>query len=89
MADLSNNKDIEKLTEKLKYLDYVSYLVNNAGYTNLYEFHQIEIHRHRELMRVHMDAPTELVHAVLPKMIDLNRGSIINVASIARLISQS
>lgn len=89
VTDLSKNEDIDKLVTTIKNRDNVYYLINNAGYANIGEFQDIAMQSHREMMSVHMDAPTELSHAVLPQLVEQNEGFIINVASIAGLFTKS
>ncbi len=89
VADLSRNEDISKLVDIINNINNIYYLVNNAGYTILGNFHDVEIQRYREMMKVHMDAPTEFTHTVLPQMMKRDEGVIINVASVAGLTTKS
>ncbi|MBI2481211.1 MAG: SDR family NAD(P)-dependent oxidoreductase, partial [Planctomycetia bacterium] len=43
----------------------------------------VEVQRHIDMISVHVQTPVLLTHAVLPRMIERNRGAIINVSSLA------
>ena len=64
-------------------------LVNNAGYGQPGGFVGNAWEQHRAMMQVMMIAPTELIHRVLPGMIEQKFGRIINVASLAGYLPAS
>jgi len=80
--DLSKATDIKTLADELKSVQ-VSTLINNAGYAEDGTYHEISLTKHKALMRVHVDAPIALCHAVLPKMAETRQGNIVNVSSVA------
>lgn len=86
IGDLSKATDIKQLANELKATS-VTTLVNNAGYAEDGQFHQISMAKHTAIMRVHIDAPLAFSHAVLPKMVEHSTGTIINVASVASWIA--
>ncbi|MDO5677941.1 MAG: SDR family oxidoreductase [Propionibacteriaceae bacterium] len=61
----------------------VSHLVNNAGFAQLGDFKDSDPARTAQMLELNVVALTDLVHAVLPGMLQRGRGAIINVASTA------
>lgn len=82
VADLTDQVSIELLAERLTDTPGIELLVNNAGFGSLNEFTEVDIERHAEMIAIHVEAPTRLVHAVLPQMKARRRGGIINLASL-------
>jgi uncharacterized protein len=80
-ADLTRDADVERIKVLLAEIDDLSLLVNNAGFGTYSLFHEADLARQIEMVRVHIVASMGLCHAVLPGMIARRRGSIINVAS--------
>jgi short-subunit dehydrogenase len=58
-------------------------LINNAGFGLAGRFSEQPAARLTEMIDLNVRALTELTHAVLPRMIERNRGGILNVASTA------
>lgn len=61
----------------------VSHLVNNAGFAQIGPFAESDPEGTTEMLELNVVAFTEMVHAVLPGMLEARRGAIINVASLA------
>lgn len=61
----------------------IDILINNAGFSARGEFWNIPLDAHIQMMRVNMTALTHLTYLVLPQMLEINRGKILNVASTA------
>ncbi|KAA5539018.1 SDR family oxidoreductase [Roseiconus nitratireducens] len=83
VADLTDRAGVERLADRLQQRSDVEVLVNNAGFGSLVEFLDVDVDRHADMIAIHVETPTRLVHAVLPQMRSNNRGSIVNVASLA------
>lgn len=83
VADLSNIEDIKSVVEKIKGLNDLNVLVNNAGFGSRGYFENLPIDAINNMMFVHNIAPAYLSRAALPSMIKRNRGVIINVSSMA------
>ncbi len=60
-------------------------LINNAGFGNLGGFHETALDMQLSMLRLNIEALTELTHRFLPPMIARGRGQILNVASTAAL----
>jgi short-subunit dehydrogenase len=61
----------------------VELLVNNAGFGTTDYFVDVDVGQHLDMIHVHVLTPVLLTHAVLPAMIERDRGAIINVSSLA------
>ncbi|MGV8163051.1 MAG: SDR family NAD(P)-dependent oxidoreductase [Candidatus Nanoarchaeia archaeon] len=82
VADLSNEKDIKNISEKLS-MTNVKILVNNAGFGISKIFAETEPELISAMIKVHVEATARFSRAVLPKMLEQNEGVIINISSIA------
>jgi short-subunit dehydrogenase len=80
IADLARSEDLLRLEERLR-TGEVEFLVNNAGFTHLAPFDELDVDVVEEMIRVHVLALTRLTHAALPAMMEHGRGTIINVSS--------
>ena len=81
IADLSRDGDLHRLEDLLARDRPVDVLVNNAGFTHLAPFDELDVAAVEEMIRVHVLALTRLTHAVLPGMMARGKGTIINVSS--------
>jgi short-subunit dehydrogenase len=83
-GDLSTEgtpKEIFREIEKNKF--QIDYLVNNAGFSKIGYFNELEWKEIRSMMRVNMMSMVELTHFILLGMKLRNHGRILNVASSA------
>lgn len=85
-ADLSTEEGISRLEEKIRGIDSIRFLVNNAGSGMRMEFVDTDISNMQDMIMLHTVAPTRLCHAALPRMKEMGEGVIINVASIVGLL---
>ncbi len=81
-ADLSNKDEVFSLYEKVKNED-VEILINNAGFGKLGEFSDIDIQDELSMIETNVTAVHILTKLFLKDFIKINRGYILNVASIA------
>ncbi len=81
-VDLSQAKELESFIIKIKSINHVEILVNNAGYGNISNFSDCHLNDHLKMMNVHNQAVIKLCYLVMPKMLERNSGIIINVSSI-------
>lgn len=61
----------------------VSLLINNAGFGHVGQILETDVERIKELIRLNIEALTDLTYRYLPDMIKAGEGSIINVSSVA------
>lgn len=89
-ADLSQKDACETVVNRLE-KDNISieYLVNNAGYGLPGSFHVPDWQEHADFIQVMMTTVCELTWRLLPAMRERGRGFVVNVASVAGLVSPS
>jgi uncharacterized protein len=80
LAELSDEKAIDDLAEKLKAKN-IDALINNAGFGINQLFFEGDIKNFEKMVTVHANAPMKLTYAVLPSMLSHGSGIIINVCS--------
>jgi len=86
-ADLAAPDAVARLVAALGERDLaVDWLVNNAGYGVPGTFDAVDWRTHRDFLRVMVEAPTALAHALLPAMRARGHGRIVNVASLAGFV---
>lgn len=89
-ADLSEKNACEMIVSRLEDEDIqIEYLVNNAGYGLPGSFHVPGWQDHADFIQVMMTAVCELTWRLLTGMQERKRGFIVNVASVAGLVSSS
>ncbi len=82
--DLAAPGAVAELTENIAARGLsVDWLINNAGYGVPGTFDGNDWKIHEDFIRIMMEAPTELIHRLLPAMRAQGYGRIINVASLA------
>ena len=84
--DLSLVEDINKVINVILDNSKIELLINNAGFGTVGRFSRVEPNKELAMMNVHMIAPVMLCRAILPGMISRNKGSIINVSSLAGIM---
>ena len=79
VADLGTENGIASVVEVCKNTD-IDLLVNNAGVAHCMPFVDLSAQKASELMHVKVIAPTLLARSAAKRMVDRQRGAIINVA---------
>ncbi len=83
IAELSEEKDIQKVIDAIKAVESLDILVNNAGYLgDRLFFYEQKLADHMQQMKVLMEVPVRLVYAAIPRMTKSGCGTIINISSI-------
>jgi len=82
IAELSDEKVINDLVSKIKSLDNLEILVNNAGFGVKGVFFQSDIEPYENMVKAHILATMKFTHAALAKMLIRKQGTIINVSSV-------
>jgi short-subunit dehydrogenase len=83
VADLSTEKGIKRVEEHIKKVENIDMLINNAGFGTSGNFYDVLLEKSINMINVHVLATTRFCRAALPGMIKRNKGSIINVSSLA------
>lgn len=83
-ADLAEAADRAKVADRLA--AGVQVLVNNAGFGTSGEFWSSDLALLQSQLDVNVTAVMQLTHAALPPMLAADRGTVINVASVAGLL---
>ncbi len=86
ITDFNIKKQLDYFLDQVGKLDHVDMLVNNAGYGHRSDFFKDDFTNQYSMLNVHVNATTKLIHTVVPKMINENSGTIINVASLSAFI---
>lgn len=81
-ADLAKDQEIEKIEQRIKKSNDITMLINNAGFGTRGYFADVDLTKIVNMINVHIVTSTRLIRAVLPQMIERNKGTIINVSSI-------
>ena len=82
IADLSKAEGIQRVEETLRQERAIELLVNNAGAANLAPLLSSDADSHEALNTLNTTALMRLTLAVLPRFVEQNRGTIINIASV-------
>ncbi|MBU3916037.1 SDR family oxidoreductase [bacterium] len=82
IAELSRPEEIRKVEERINSLDRLDMLVNNAGYWEPGVFWEYSPDSLEAMIMVHNVAPVRFIRAALPRMLERDKGDIINVSSL-------
>lgn len=83
VADLSTDADIARVADRLRGESRLAMLVSNAGFGTRGTIETADPGGQARMLRLHVQATHELVHAALPGMLARRSGTIIVVASVA------
>ena len=86
-ADLTDEADLARVEQRLRSTGNLGLLVNNAGFGTLGRFDRSSLESQDQMHRLHVMATMRLCHAALGAMMELDRGGIINVSSIAGFVT--
>ena len=88
-VDVSQPAEIEVMVQTaLDLYEHIDILFNNAGYGSMDWFENLDPERDIEtIIRVNLIGTMQVTHAVLPHMLKRGKGHIINMSSVAGLIS--
>lgn len=82
IAELSRIDEIKMVEERIKSLDRLDVLINNAGYWEPGFFWEHSPDSLEAMIMVHNVAPVRFIRAALPHMLERDKGDIINVSSL-------
>ena len=87
IAELSRPEEIRKVEERINSLDRLDMLVNNAGYWEPGVFWEHSPDSLEAMIMVHNVAPVRFIRAALPRMLERDKGDIINVSSLGAYLN--
>ena len=89
IAELSRTEEIKKVEERIKRLDRLDILINNAGYWEPGFLWEQSPDSLEAMIMVHNVAPVRFIRAALPHMLEQKRGDIINVSSLGAYLNMA
>ena len=87
IAELSRTEEMKKVEERIKSLDRLDILINNAGYWEPGFLWERSPDSLEAMIMVHNVAPVRFIRAALPRMLQRDKGDIINVSSLGAYIN--
>ncbi|MBN2444007.1 MAG: SDR family NAD(P)-dependent oxidoreductase [Spirochaetales bacterium] len=87
IADFLKQPDITEFIRVVKKTGNIEFLINNAGFGHAEEFFEDTYPHQKTMIDVHVNATTEITHAVVPELRKNGKGFIINVSSMAPMLS--
>jgi short-subunit dehydrogenase len=88
-ADLTDEKDLAVVADRIAAEPQLALLVNNAGFGSRGLFWEADFADQEQMHRLHVMATVRLTHAALRVMVRKNSGGIINVASVASFVRRA
>lgn len=85
-ADLTAGDALKTVETRIARAKNLEFLVNNAGFGTLGNFFDNDLDTQDQMHRLHVIAPMRLTHAALTGMVARNKGSIVNVSSVAAFL---
>jgi uncharacterized protein len=83
VADLQTRLGLTQTIEILRQKGPVDYLINNAGYSTMGNFSEIDLEPQQGMVDLHITATMALTRAAIPFMKERGGGAVINVSSLA------
>ncbi|MFO7634412.1 MAG: SDR family oxidoreductase [Caldilinea sp.] len=85
-ADLACEEGVAQVEARIRGLDNLAMLVNNAGFGTIGKVVNADPARQQEMVYLHVMAPMRLTRAALPGMTVRKYGAIVNVSSVAAYV---
>jgi len=86
-CDLSSVDDVNRMIDSVQRRANVDVLINNAGLGDWAYFDQSQWDRDLQMIQVNVIGLTMLTHKLLPKMVAMGKGGIINIGSGAAFVT--
>jgi short-subunit dehydrogenase len=80
-ADLTDPGDLGRVEQRVRDDAALELLVNNAGFGTTGPFHESDLARQTQMLRLNVEALVRLTHAAVGRMVEHARGEIVNVSS--------
>ncbi|MFC7778740.1 SDR family NAD(P)-dependent oxidoreductase [Pantoea sp. GCM10028869] len=88
-ADLTNHNDLQRVDHEIQQNKAITLLVNNAGMTVEGEFIDGDIAKIQTMLTLNIVALTQLAHTAAQAFRARRNGTIVNIASVLALVSES
>jgi hypothetical protein len=88
-ADLTNQDDLQRVDREIQQNKAITLLVNNAGMTVEGEFIDGDIAKIQTMLTLNIVALTQLAHSAAQAFRARRNGTIVNIASVLALVSES
>ena len=85
VADLTDEQGIRAVEEELRSNTAIDTLINNAGTAQMAPFLAGDVAQHQAINTLNTTALMRLTYAILPRLAQNNRGTLINIASVLAL----
>lgn len=85
-ADLTRDEEVDRIVARIRGLDGLTLLVNNAGFGTLGSLAAAPPEQQEAMIRLHVLTPMRLTQAALPGFLERRRGAMVNVSSVASFI---
>jgi short-subunit dehydrogenase len=82
LGELSQGDELKKVERRIQGLEHLDMLINNAGYWTPGNFWNHSPDSLEAMIMVHVVAPVRFIRAALPRMLERQKGDIINVSSV-------
>ncbi len=83
LCDVTHEEDVQKMVADIhEHLGTIDILVNNAGIIKRIPMHEMTVEEYQQVIDIDLTAPFIVSKAVLPGMMKLGHGKIINICSI-------
>lgn len=83
IVELSNDREVELLADKIRKTSNLRVLINNAGFGSTSPFLNGSLKGPEKMVKVHILAPLKLIYAALPGMQKIDNSILINVSSLS------
>lgn len=87
IAEFSRTEEMKRVEERINSLDRLDILINKAGYWEPGFLSEHSPDSLEAMIMVHNVAPVRCIRAALPRMLERNKGDIINVSSIGTYLN--
>lgn len=88
ILDFLRQESVDAFKSEISRLERVDILINNAGIQIMHSVDVIQLDDWNKVMDVNLKGPMQIIKAVAPKMKPFNEGRILNISSVAGLISK-
>ena len=85
-ADLTRDEEVDRVVARIRGLDGLTLLVNNAGFGTLGSLAAAPPEQQEAMIRLHVLTPMRLTQAALPGFLARRRGDVVNVSSVASFV---